>query len=151
MPTVLCVGHAAARSWKVGANRAPDKSAGVTGWAVTSEFNGKNNSLLELGDLGSETTDATLFVLKITFGKSNQDTIEVFMNPESLWDESRCVPKVVGKGNFSFDRISLANFEGRKTFKVDHLRIGKSFSAVTRPRWQNEIPVSDRPQASETY
>ncbi len=140
---VLCVGHAAARSWTEGAVRAPNKEAGVTGWAVTSESNGSDNSLLELGDLGPETTNVTLFVLKITFGPKNNDTIEVFKNPVSLWDEQRCQPTVVGKGNFAFDRICLANFEGEKTFEVDHIRIGTSFSAVTRPQWQAQSVMSE--------
>ncbi len=135
---VLCVGHGAAKGWKETGNRSPNKAAGVTGWAVTSESNGTGNSLLELGDLGSESTEVALFVLKITFGQDNQDTIEVFKNPASLWDEELCLPDVIGKGNFSFDRISIANFEGRKTFEVDSIRIGTSFSGVTRPRWQTE-------------
>ena len=102
------------------------------------EFNGKKNSLLELGDLGEETSDVSLFVIKISFGPGNKDLIEVFKDPESLWDEEQCSPDVMGEGNFAFDRISLANFEGNKTFEVDHIRIGTSFSAVTRPLWRSE-------------
>ncbi len=135
---VLCVGHAAAKGWNEGNVRSPDKSAGVTGWAVTSEFNGKHNSLLELGDLGEETSDVSLFVIKISFRPGNKDLIEVFKDPESLWDEKQCAPDVLGEGNFAFDRISLANFEGNKTYEVDHIRIGTSFSAVTRPLWRSE-------------
>jgi hypothetical protein len=146
---VLCVGHAAARGWTEGIVRAPNKNAGVTGWAVTSESNGRDNSLLELGDLGAETTDVTLFVLKITFGPENNDTIAVFKNPVSLWDEQQCQPQVVGSGNFAFDRISLANFEGEKTFEVDQIRIGTSFSAVTRPQWQTQ-PVAQKRDKQDT-
>ena len=133
---VLCIGHGAAKGWKDGVQKSPDQSAGVTEWAVTSETNG-SNGLVELGDLGPETTEVVLFVVKISFGERNEDTIEVFKNPASLWDEEKCEPVVVGSGNFSFDRVSLANFEGDKVFDVDQVRIGSSFSAVTRPLWQN--------------
>jgi len=146
---VLCIGHGAAKKWKQGKTRAPDVDAGVTGWAVTSESNGKENALLELGDLGPETTDVVLFVVKIVFGNDDQDRIEVFKNPASLWDENKCRPDVVGTGNFSFDRIGLANFEGEKTLEVDHIRLGTSFSGVTRPRWQAdgfETPATSKEQ-----
>ena len=138
---VICIGHGAARGWVEGTIRTPNKEAGVTGWAVTSEYNGQDGFLAELGDLGPETLDVTLFVVKMTFGQGNRDTIEVFKNPASLWDEQLCVPDVVGHGNFAFDRISLANFEGQKIYDVDNIRIGTSFSAVTRPG-QSSPPAS---------
>lgn len=132
---VLCFGHGAAKKWTVGPPRQPIKEAGVTGWAVTSEFNGKENSLLHIGDLGSETTEVNFIVVKISFRENNEDKIEVFKNPACFVDEDKCVPVVVGYGNFSFDRISLANFEGDKTFNVDHIRMGLNFPAVTRHQW----------------
>ena len=132
---VLCIGHGAAQKWTVGPPRQPIKEAGVTGWAVTSEFNGEENRLLHLGDLGEETTDVVLVVAKITFGENNEDKIEIFKDPPSLLDEGQCTPDVVGYGNFSFDRVSLANFEGNKSFSVDHIRFGTNFPAVTRHQW----------------
>ena len=66
-----------------------------------SESNVKDDSLLEMGDLGPETTEVTLIVLKITFGAKNNDTIEVFKDPDSLWDEQQCSPQVVGNGDSS--------------------------------------------------
>jgi hypothetical protein len=140
---VLCIGHGAAKRWTEGKVRAPDIEAGVTGWAATSEINGQNNSLLELGDFGPETTDVVLFVAKITFGENNVDTIEVFKNPPSLWDETKCVPDVVGQGNFAFDRIGLANFKGNKTFEVDHVQVGTSFAGVIRPSWRESESDGD--------
>jgi hypothetical protein len=133
---VVCIGHGAARSWNV--DQSPNREAGETGWAVTSEFNGNNNLLLELGNLGPETTDVTLLVAKISFGDNNRDIIEVFKNPTSLWDESQCHPDVVGEGNFAFDRIGFANFIGDKIFEVDNIRIGTTFSGVTRPFLRQE-------------
>jgi hypothetical protein len=132
---VLCVGHAAAKKWTVGPPRQPIKDAGVTGWAVTSEFNGPENQLLDLGGLGPETTDVVFVVAKITFGENNEDKVEIFKNPQSLFDEGKCTPDIVGYGNFSFDRISLANFEGVKSFSVDHIRVGTNFPAVTCHQW----------------
>ena len=148
---VLCIGHAAAEKWTVGPPRAPIKEAGVTGWAVTSEFNGETNRLLNLGDLGPETTETVFFVVKISYGENNEDKIEVFKNPASLLDESQCEPVVTGYGNFSFDRVSLANFEGNKTFSVDHIRFGTNFPAVTRHQWDSNslAKVVTRIPASE--
>jgi hypothetical protein len=148
---VLCIGHGAARSWTEGKVRAPNVEAGVTGWAVTSESNGIGNSLLELGDLGPETTDTVLFVVKISFGDNNVDTIEVFKNPASLWDESECKPDVVGQGNFAFDRIGLANFEGNKVFEVDHIQVGTSFAGVTQPLRRAESEDQAKPVANDVH
>lgn len=148
---VLCIGHGAAKKWTEGKVRAPDVEAGVTGWAATSEINGQNNSLLELGEFGPETAEVVLFVVKIAFGNNNVDTIEVFKNPTSLWDETKCVPEVVGQGNFAFDRIGLANFEGNKTFEVDHVQVGTSFAGVTRPRWRDEKSGDDDQHKEEVH
>lgn len=113
---VLCIGN--------GADEA--------GYGATSNVNvyGAKN----LPSLGEETTDVNFFVIKITFGVDNRDTAEVFRNPESLRDEQACEPDAVLRGNFSFDRISLANFDGTKTHEVDEIRVGTHFLAVTG-RW----------------
>ena len=129
---VLCVGHGAAREWIEGPPRRPNKHAGVTSWAVTSEFNGQNNRLLDLGNLGQPGTKPTLIVIRIDFGQQNKDRVTVYVDPESLADESQCSATATGDGNFAFDRISLANFEGDKSYEVDHIRIGTAFGAVTR-------------------
>ncbi len=109
--------------------------ADETGYGVTSAVNvyGKAN----FPSLGSEDTSENLFVLKFTFGSENRDTVEVFRNPVSLRDEQKCIPSAVLKGNFAFDRISLANFHGSKIHEVDEIRIGTHFLAVTG-RWGGE-------------
>ncbi len=109
--------------------------ADETGYGVTSAVNvyGKAN----FPSLGREDTAENLFVLKFTFGSENRDTVEVFRNPASLRDEQKCIPSAVLKGNFAFDRISLANFHGSKIHEVDELRIGTHFLAVTG-RWGGE-------------
>ena len=116
---VLCVGH------------------GVegTGYGVTSNTNvyGPKN----FPSLGEENTEANLFVLKITFGAGDQDLVEVYRNPRSLRDEKSCRADAVLKGNFAFDRISLANFHGEKIHEVDEIRVGTHFLAVTG-RWGRE-------------
>jgi hypothetical protein len=40
--------------------------------------------------MGQKTSDANFFVIKITFGVDNRDTVAVFRNPESLRDEQAC-------------------------------------------------------------
>ena len=116
---VLCVGH------------------GVegTGYGVTSNTNvyGPKN----FPSLGDENTEANLFVVKITFGAGNEDLVEVYRNPRSLRDEKSCHVDAVLKGNFAFDRISLANFHGDKVHEVDEIRVGTHFLAVTG-RWGRE-------------
>ena len=47
--------------------------------------------------------------------------------------------KLLAKAILLLTGSCLANFEGDKTFEVDHIRIGTSFSAVTRPQWQAAI------------
>jgi hypothetical protein len=66
----------------------------------------------------------------------NRDTVEIYRNPESLRDEQVCEPDAVLRGNFAFDRISIANFDGTKTHEVDEVRVGTHFLAVTG-RWGN--------------
>lgn len=149
---VLCIGHGAAKSWTDGPVRTPDNDAGSTPWAVTSESNGEGLSSKHFGDLGPETSDVTVIVVKIKFGIGDQDTVTVYRNPSSLWDEGKCEPVVVGQGDFSFDRIGLANFGGDKTFSVDGIRIGTSFSGVTRPVWRSESESESAYQADlETF
>lgn len=113
---VLCVGN----------------GADGAGYGVTSNVNvyGAKN----LPSLGEERTEVNFFVIKITFGVENRDTVEVYRNPESLRDEQQCEPDAVLRGNFSFDRISLANFDGKKSHEVDEIRVGTHFLAVTG-RW----------------
>lgn len=128
---VLCFGHGAHLAWVDGPPRAPNRELGATGWSVTSEFNGpERNRLLELGDLGKESTETQLIVAKFEFGQENHDTLTVYLNPVCLNNESKCQPEVMGTGNFAFDQISLANFGGLKTFEVDHIRIGQTFESV---------------------
>ncbi|MCE2792811.1 MAG: hypothetical protein ACK493_06070 [Planctomycetota bacterium] len=130
---VLCIGNGAHLFWQPGPPRAPDRSKPATGWAVTSEFNGpEENSVLNLGDLGSEPDKVALVVIKLTFGPEHRDELEVYVNPTSLSEEVKSEPVVRGLGNFAFDRVGLANFDGRKEFLVDHVRIGSSFAAVTQ-------------------
>jgi|GEM_PF-1503945 len=84
--------------------------------------------------LGEETTEVNFFVVKISFGVDNRDTVEIFRNPVSLRDEQACTVDAVLKGNFAFDRISLGNFDGQKLHEVDEIRVGTHFLAVTG-RW----------------
>ncbi len=116
---VLCIGN----------------GADETGYGVTSAVNiydAKN-----FPTLGTEDTKANLFVIKISFGAGDRDTVEVFRNPASLDDEEQCVVDALLKGNFAFDRISLANFDGSKIHEVDELCVGTHFIAVTG-RWGGE-------------
>jgi len=87
--------------------------------------------------LGSEDTEANLFVIKISFGIDNQDIVEIYRNPASLKDEKACHVDAVLKGNFAFDRISMGNFHGTKLHEVDEIRVGTHFLAVTG-RWGGE-------------
>lgn len=116
---VLCIGN----------------GADETSYGVTSAVNvyGVRN----FPSLGKENTEANFFVVKISFGGGNRDVVEVFRNPESLKDEKLCKADVVLKGNFAFDRISLANFDGAKIHEIDELRVGTHFLAVTG-RWGAE-------------
>jgi hypothetical protein len=117
--------------WVEGPPRSPNREFEPTGWAVTSEFNGLDtNTTAHFGDLGSESTDVVLVVVKLTFGNDNIDQLAVYIDPEDLDDESKCQPRVVGTGNFAFDRIGIANFDGRKDFSVGRIRIGTTFHAV---------------------
>jgi hypothetical protein len=89
-----------------------------------------------LPSLGVESNEPNFFVIKIAFGVGNRDTLEIHRNPLSLRDENECEPDAVLRGNFAFDRISLANFDGSKVHEVDELRVGNHFLAVTG-RWGN--------------
>ncbi|MEM8947343.1 MAG: hypothetical protein AAGD11_19370 [Planctomycetota bacterium] len=116
---VLCIGN----------------GADETGYGVTSAVN--VYGLRNFPSLGHEDTDENFFVVKISYGANNRDTVEVFRNPESLKDENLCQADATLKGNFAFDRISLANFDGSKIHEVDELRVGVNFLAVTS-RWGGE-------------
>lgn len=115
---VLCIGN--------GADEA--------GYGATSNINvyGKQN----LPSLGAENAEVNFFVIKMTFGVENRDVVEVYRNPASLRDEAACTPTAVLRGNFAFDRISLANFDGTKIHEADEIRVGSHFLAVTG-RWGN--------------
>jgi len=122
---VLCIGH----------------GAEGTGYGVTSNYN--IYGLQNFPDLGREDTEVNFFVVKITFGVDNRDVVEVFRNPESLRDEQACSVDAVLKGNFAFDRISLASFHGEKIHEIDEIHIGSHFLAVTG-RWGGKRGVLRR-------
>jgi hypothetical protein len=115
---VLCIGN----------------GADGAGYGATSNVNvyGAKN----LPALGVESDEPNFFVIKVSFGVDNRDTVEIYRNPASLRDERECQPDAVLRGNFAFDRISLANFDGSKIHEVDELRVGAHFLAVTG-RWGN--------------
>lgn len=110
---VLCIGN----------------GADNTGYGVTSAVN--VYGIQNFPSLGQENTEVNFVVVKISFGAGGRDTVEVFRNPASLNDEQQCQADAVLKGNFAFDRISLANFDGSKSHEIDELRIGTHFMAVT--------------------
>jgi hypothetical protein len=133
---VLCIGN----------------KADGAGYGVTSNVNiyGAKN----LPALGQETTDVNFFVIKISFGVDNRDVVEVYRNPRSLRDEAACRADAVLRGNFAFDRISLANFDGSKALEADEIRVGTHFLAVTG-RWGNnqgrllrQVTAAERAQGS---
>ncbi len=106
-----------------------------TRYGVTSNYN--DYGLDNFPSLGEENTETNLFVIKISFGVDNQDTLEVYRNPESIQDEKACQVDAILKGNFAFDRISMGNFHGLKLHEVDEIRVGTHFLAVTG-RWGGE-------------
>ena len=121
---VLCIGNGAEGS----------------GYGVTSNFNAYVGEKCEL--LDEENTDTNYFIVRIEFGPENEDVVTVYRNPSSLEDESRCLAAAALRGNFAFDRISLANFEGMKTHELDEIRVGTNFRAVTVERGQLEMPLA---------
>lgn len=106
-----------------------------TSYGATSIYNGYDKN--DFPSLGTEDTDTNMFVVKIAFGVENQDVLTIFRNPASLKDEKACHPDLILKGNFAFDRISIANFYGTKIHEVDEIRVGTHFLAVTG-RWGGE-------------
>ncbi len=106
-----------------------------TRYGATSNFN--IYGLKNFPSLEEENTEANLIVIKISFGVDNQDIVEVYRNPESIQDEKVCKVDAILKGNFAFDRISMANFDGLKIHEVDEIRVGTHFLAVTG-RWGGE-------------
>lgn len=103
-----------------------------SGYAATSNVNvyGPDNG----PTLGREDVEANFFVVKIAYGVDNKDSVLIYRNPASLKDEQACEPVAELRGNFAFDRISIANFDGKKTHEIDELRLGTHFLAVTG-RW----------------
>ncbi|MEQ8211590.1 MAG: hypothetical protein RH917_17320 [Lacipirellulaceae bacterium] len=84
--------------------------------------------------LGIESTTTSLFVIRIMYGTDNRDTLEIYRDPRSPKEISRSEPVARLRGNFAFDRVSLANFHGEKIHEIDELRVGSNLSAVTQ-RW----------------
>lgn len=102
------------------------------GYGVTSNYNGygRDNHV----NLGVESVEANLIVIRIDFGEDNSDTVTVYRNPQSLVDESVCQPAGTLRGNFGFDRVSFGNFDRTKVHEVDELRIASLFHAATGRR-----------------
>lgn len=129
---VLCIGH----------------GAETTGYGVSSNYNTINRRYggpVSFASLGDEDTDSHLFVVRIEFGEDNQDIVTVYRDPESLIDEQSCTPTATLKGNFAFDRISVANYDGLKgkVHEVDEIRVGTSFTAVTGQRSLKTLHVAE--------
>jgi hypothetical protein len=103
-----------------------------TTYGATSNYN--VYGLQNFPALGEENTEENFYVVKVTFGVENRDVVEIFRNPESLRDEKACTPDAVLRGNFAFDRISMASFHGKKIHEVDEIHVGTHFLAVTG-RW----------------
>jgi hypothetical protein len=124
-----------------------------TTYGATSNFNvyGVKN----FPSLGDENTEENFYVIKITFGVENRDVVEIYRNPESLRDEQACSIDAVLRGNFAFDRISLASFHGSKIHEADEIHVGTHFLAVTG-RWggkrglQRHTTVSTTPSENIT-
>jgi hypothetical protein len=124
-----------------------------TTYGATSNFNvyGVKN----FPSLGDENTEENFYVIKITFGVENRDVVEIYRNPESLRDEQACSVDAVLRGNFAFDRISLASFHGSKIHEADEIHVGTHFLAVTG-RWggkrglQRHTTVSTTPSENIT-
>lgn len=103
-----------------------------TGYGATSNYN--VYGLKNFPALGEENTEENFYVVKFTFGVENRDVVEIYRNPESLRDEQACTVDAVLRGNFAFDRISMASFHGAKIHEVDEIHVGTHFLAVTG-RW----------------
>lgn len=119
------------------ANRVLCIGSGVeaTGYGVTSNFNHQIDPS-SYAPLDGEDTKAHLFVVRIDFGADNHDIVTVYRDPDSLLDEQQCKASARLEGNFSFDRVSIGNFNGvlHKIHEVDEVRLGSTFSAVTGQR-----------------
>lgn len=133
-----------------------------TGYGVSSNCNGTIDSEKNYGTdrvciplfqtLGSDDTETHFIVVRIEFGPQNQDVVTVYRDPTSLLDERKCVVSATLRGDFSFDRISLGNFNGvqKKTHEIDEIRLGTSFTAVTGRRAAlasiDHVALNVRPQ-----
>ncbi len=62
----------------------------------------------------------------------------LYRDPVSLVEEGKCVAVAKLRGNFAFDRVSIANFDGTKVHEVDEVRVGTTYSAVTTGQ-QNSV------------
>lgn len=128
---VLCVGNGAEGA----------------GYGATSNFNsyGKAN----YARLGAEDRDTNLMVVKIEYGAENRDLVTVYRNPESLINEGVAQAIARLRGNFAFDRISFGCFDGEKRHRVDELRVGTAYRAVTGSRGRASENLSLPVAASE--
>lgn len=102
------------------------------GYGATSNFNAVRAN--NFPSLGEEHTGANYVVVKIQFGADNRDQVTVYRNPALLLAERDCQPTAQLTGNFAFDRVSFANFDGVKNHEIDEVRIGVSFPAVNGER-----------------
>ncbi len=110
---VLCIGNGASE----------------TGFGATSEVNGGARNTFQ--SLGEEPVKAAFFIVRFDFGDNNSDRVTIYRNPQSVVNEGQCTPEAEMFGNFAFDRISIGNFYGLKSHKIDRLRVGTTFAAVT--------------------
>ena len=117
--------------------------AEFTGYGVSSNYNGVETPQSDrtvciplFEPLGEEDTNTHLFVVRIDYGPFQQDVATVYRDPASLLNEQACTPTATLRGDFAFDRVSIANFDGikGKIHEVDEIRIGTSYTAVTGQR-----------------
>ena len=136
---VLCIGNGGA--------------PGPPKYGVNSTFNMLNRQSDDpyFLPLGEEDTDAHLFVVRFDFGSADHDLVTIYRDPISLTEEEKCVATARLRGNFAFDRVSIANFDGTKVHEVDEVRIGTSYSAVTTGQQHSmRKPIADSASMDET-
>jgi len=92
-----------------------------------------SNDLIRL-DLGAANTTVNLFVIKFVLSTANNgDSITVFRNPAMGGAEPGTNSGVLSGFNMTFDRTSLARFQGvnAESIAADEIRFGDSFADVT--------------------
>jgi len=83
-------------------------------------------------DLGAADTTVNLFVIKFVLSTANNgDSITVFRNPTMGGAEPGTNSGVLSGFNMTFDRTSLARFNGSSVIAADEIRFGDSFADVT--------------------